>query len=90
MTGLWAFLSGLSGLTGPGIAILSAVLLVVALIRGWLVIGKQHDVVVARAQIDAELVRDLSLELAKKNGADVLATQLLTSLRESMAASGDR
>lgn len=79
-----------SGLSGPGIATLAAVWLTVALVRGWLVTGKQHDAIVTRGQIDAESVRALSIELANKNGAELLSSQILAALRESVAAKGER
>lgn len=83
MSGIWnpEFWSGLSG---PAIAVFAAVAFVWALATGRLVTGKQHDAVVRKAEIDAESVRELSLELARKNGGDLLSTQLLTAVRELM------
>ena len=82
MTG---FLS-LWGSLGPGaLATAAAAVFVWALATGRLVTGKQHDAVVRQAAVDRESVRELSLELARKNGGDILSTQLLTAVRELMA-----
>ena len=75
-----------SGITGPTLAVIVAAVFVWALSTGRLVTGKQHDAVVAKAEIDADSVRKLSLEMAKKNGGELLAAQILTALRESVAA----
>ncbi len=75
-----------SGITGPTLAVIVAAVFVWALTTGRLVTGKQHDAVVAKAEIDADSVRKLSLEMAKKNGGELLAAQILTALRESVAA----
>lgn len=77
-----------SGVTGPTLAVFVAAVFVWALTTGRLVTGKQHDAVVAKAEIDAESVRVLSLEMARKNGGELLAAQILTALRESVAAKG--
>ncbi|MCV7255704.1 hypothetical protein H7J86_26415 [Mycobacterium hackensackense] len=77
-----------SQITGPGLAVLVAAAFVWALATGRLVTGKQHDAVVKKAEIDAESVRVLSLEMAKKTGGEMLAMQLLTTIRESAVTKG--
>jgi hypothetical protein len=79
-----------STVSGPGIATIGAVLLVVALVRGWLVIGKQYDAQVARAD-KAEETRDrLMTALTEKNATDEFATTLLTTVRNEVAARGSQ
>lgn len=77
-----AFLSLLGSLGAPALATVAAAVFVWALATGRLVTGKQHDAVVRRSEIDAASVVKLSIELAQANGGNVLATQILTAVRE--------
>ncbi len=74
----------LGSLGPPALVTAAAFVFMWALATGRLVTGKQHDAVVRKAEIDAESVRELSLELARKNGGELLSTQLLTAVRELM------
>ncbi|MCV7434790.1 hypothetical protein [Mycolicibacterium bacteremicum] len=74
-----------SGVSGPGIATIGAVILIVALSRGWLVIGKQYDAQVARADKAEDTNQMLTEALTKKNATDELATTILRTVRNELA-----
>lgn len=77
-----------SSLSGPGIATLLALLLILALAKGWIVIGKQYDAQVARADKAEETNGMLTEALTKKNATDELATAILTTVRKELDAKG--
>ena len=61
---------------------------IVALIKGWLVIGRYHNEVVARSEKDAEAIRILSEAITEKTATENATTKILTALRETIT-SGD-
>jgi len=75
-----------SGLSGPAVAIIVAAALVWLLITGRLVIGKQYDTVVARAEREAETSRKLTEALIEKNAGEEVATNILSAIRQEIAA----
>lgn len=79
-----------SSVSGPGIASIGAVLLIVALVRGWLVIGKQYDAQVARADKAEETNHRLMKALTEKNATDEFATNLLTTIRNEVVTKGSQ
>ena len=79
-----------SGLSGPGFASIGAALLILALSKGWLVIGKQYDAQVARADKAEETNHILTKALTEKNATDELATTILTTVRREIASRGSQ
>lgn len=75
-----------SGLSGPAVAIIVAAALVWLLITGRLVIGKQYDTVVERAEREAETSRKLTEALIEKNAGEEVATNILSAIRQEIAA----
>ncbi|UJL29908.1 hypothetical protein HZU38_05240 [Mycolicibacterium vanbaalenii] len=75
-----------SGLSGPAVAIIVAAALVWLLITGRLVIGKQYDTVVERAEREAETSRKLTEALIEKNAGEEAATNILSAIRQEIAA----
>lgn len=82
--------------TPAGIAIFVVVFFVVALIRGWVVIGRYHNEVVegykqaqdkadARAVKDAETIGTLTQAITEKNATEETATKLLEAFRKAAA-----
>lgn len=79
-----------SSISGPGIATIGAILLIVALSRGWLVIGKQYDAQVVRADKAEETNHKLMTALTEKNASEELATTILTTVRNEIASRGSQ
>lgn len=74
-----------STVSGPGIATIGAVILIVALSRGWLVIGKQYDAQVVRADKAEETNQILTKALTEKNASEELATTILRTVRKELS-----
>lgn len=75
--------------TTVGLLIFIVAFFTVALLRGWLVIGRYHNEVVARSEKDAEAIRILSEAITEKNATDNATTKILAALRETIAT-GER
>lgn len=75
-----------SGLSGPAVAIIVAAVFVWLLITERLVIGKQYRTVVERADKDAETVQTLTATLIEKNAGEEAATNILSAIRQEIAA----
>lgn len=78
-------------LNGLGVVGL-CVLFVVALARGWIVIGKTHDDIVARYEEgrvkDAETILILSKAVTEQKATENATTRILASIREIAAGGG--
>lgn len=77
---------------GPvGLSVLACVFFVVALVRGWLVIGRYHRETVerldARAQKDAETIDVLSRTITEKVAEDQATTRILSAIRDLWTSS---
>ena len=62
---------------------------VVALLKGWLVIGRYHNEVVARTEKDAEAIRILSEAVTARTAEDNVTAKMLAAFREATAVGGD-
>lgn len=74
---------------GPvGISILACAFFVVALVRGWLVIGRYHRDTIARldtrAEKDAETIALLSRTVTERQSEDQATTRILSTIRDLM------
>lgn len=83
-----------SGWGAPALALMVAVVFVVALLRGWIVLGPTHRAEVARldarADKDADTIAILSNAVIEKNATDTATTRIIASMREAaIAAAGD-
>jgi len=92
MNGLWnpEFWSNLGA---PALALLVSALFVVALLRGWIVLGKTHQAIIARmddrATNDAKTIAFLLREKGPSPAEELIP--IVTSLRDAatIAAAGD-
>lgn len=95
----WSFLQQLSGLTAPSLAVFVSALFVVALQRGWIVLGRDHRDDLARRDKENDLLRAaydkvldsngvLTRTVLEQNVTKDTTNKLLVALRE--AAEADR
>lgn len=100
MTGVWGpeFWNGFGVV---GIVVVIGFLFLVALQRGWLVIGLHHREILAakdstiaqyaeRAVKDADSIGTLSKAVTEKTATDDATTRILSALRETVTAAGSR
>jgi len=95
----WSLLRELSGLGAPSLATFISAMFVVALQRGWLILGKYHREVVADREKENDLLRAaydkvldsngvLTRTVLEQNVTKDTTNKLLVALRE--AAEADR
>jgi hypothetical protein len=75
--------------TPSGIVLFMVVFFIVALLRGWLVIGRYHNEVVARSDKDQATIRILSEAVTERTAEDNATTKILAAFREA-ASGGER
>lgn len=79
-----------SGLSGPGVALLVCAAFVWALSTGRLVLGKQHQAVVARADRYDESNRELIATVIKGTATAEATASIVTAFRQELAALAER
>jgi hypothetical protein len=79
-------------ISSVGLAILACSLFILALVRGWVVIGKYHREVVtrldARAEKDTETIALLSRAVTERAAEDQAMTRILNAIRTASSDKG--